>query len=86
MHGDDIEAESEVSDTRTTIPEEIRRELGLDDGDRLRWQITSERSVRIHVVQQQVGTFADFEGYDGDTATETASRHDLWGVSDGDPK
>ncbi|HMB50473.1 MAG TPA: AbrB/MazE/SpoVT family DNA-binding domain-containing protein [Natronoarchaeum rubrum] len=80
MTSDHVEAESKVSGTRAIIPDRIRRELGIEDGDQLRWQIEADGSVRIEVVSRQMRTFADFEGYDGDTVTDAASEHDTWGV------
>jgi hypothetical protein len=32
------------------------------------------------VVQQQTGTFADFDGYAGEESTDVTSEHDAWGV------
>ena len=32
-------------------------------------------SIRIHVIQQQTGTFAE---YDGETATNVTAEHDAW--------
>jgi len=80
MSSDRIDAESKVSGNQANIPARIRRGLGIDDGDQLRWQIESDGSVRVKVIQQQTGTFADFEGYDGDTATDATTDHDAWGV------
>lgn len=75
-----IDAESKVSGNQANIPAQIRRELEIDDGDQLRWQIEADGSVRVEVVRQQTGTFTDFEGYDGDTTTDVTSEHDSWGV------
>lgn len=42
------------------------------------WRIESDGSVRVEVVRQQSGTFADFEGYDG--GVDTDADHDPWGI------
>ena len=83
MSSDRTDAESKVSGNQANIPARIRRELGIEDGDHLRWQIEDDGSIRVEVVSQQTGTFAEFEGYDGDTATDVSSEHDAWGVDVG---
>ncbi|MFP9191248.1 AbrB/MazE/SpoVT family DNA-binding domain-containing protein [Natrialbaceae archaeon A-CW1-1] len=80
MSSDRANAESKVSGNQANIPARIRRELDIDDGDHLRWQLEDDGSVRVHVIQQEEGTFADFEGYDGETETDVTTDHDAWGV------
>ncbi|MFC7187414.1 AbrB/MazE/SpoVT family DNA-binding domain-containing protein [Halorubrum yunnanense] len=65
MSSDRIDAESKVSGNQANIPAQIRRELDIDDGDHLRWQLEDDGSIRVRVIQQQAGTFADFDGYAG---------------------
>jgi bifunctional DNA-binding transcriptional regulator/antitoxin component of YhaV-PrlF toxin-antitoxin module len=81
MSSDRVDAESKVSGNQANIPARIRRELGIDDGDHLRWQIEDNGSVRVSVIQQRTGTFAEFEGYDGEETTDVTAEHDAWGVS-----
>lgn len=80
MSSDRVDAESKVSGNQANIPARIRRELDIGDGDQLRWQIEADGSVRVEVVQQEAGTFADFDGYDGDVATDVTTEHDAWGI------
>jgi bifunctional DNA-binding transcriptional regulator/antitoxin component of YhaV-PrlF toxin-antitoxin module len=80
MNGERIDAEGRVSDNRASIPARIRRELGIDDGDHLRWRLDADGSVRVQVVQQRTGTFADFDGYDVEGPTDVTTDHDAWGV------
>lgn len=80
MGSDRVAAESAVSGTQVTIPASIRRELGIEDGDQLRWRLEPDGSVRVAVVQQRPGTFAEFDGYDGARETDVASDHDTWGL------
>jgi len=75
-----IDAESKVSGNQANIPARIRRELGIDDGDQLRWHIEDGGSVRVKVIQQQTGTFAEFDGYEGETDTNVTTDRDAWGV------
>ncbi|WP_082677773.1 AbrB/MazE/SpoVT family DNA-binding domain-containing protein [Haloferax sp. Q22] len=77
---DPVDAESTVSGNQANIPARIRRELGIDDGDQLCWHLEDDGSIRVRVVQQRSGTFADFDGYDGDEETDAATDHDAWGV------
>jgi bifunctional DNA-binding transcriptional regulator/antitoxin component of YhaV-PrlF toxin-antitoxin module len=80
MSSDRIDSESKVSGNQANIPARIRRELDIDDGDKLRWQIEDDGTLRVRVVQQRSGTFRGFDGYDGDRATEVEGEHDSWGV------
>lgn len=80
MSNDRTDAESKVSGNQANIPARIRRALGIDDGDQLRWHIEDDGSVRIQVVQQKTGTFTEFDGYDGEEATDVTTDHDAWGV------
>jgi len=80
MRSDDIRAESTVSGNQANIPARIRRELDIDDGDQLRWSLDDDGTLRVELVQQRRGTFADFDGYDGEAETNAAQDHDAWGV------
>ena len=80
MSSDRIDAESKVSGNQANIPARIRRELEIGDGDQLRWHLEDDGSIRVQVIQQQTGTFAEFDGYDGTEATDVTSDHDAWGV------
>jgi antitoxin component of MazEF toxin-antitoxin module len=80
MSSDRVGAESKVSGNQANIPARIRRELDIEDGDHLRWMLADDGTLRVEVVQQREGTFADFEGYDGETDTDVTSEHDAWGV------
>ena len=80
MSSDRVHAESKVSGNQANIPARIRRELAIDDGDHLRWHLEDDGTVRVQIVQQRAGTFADFDGYDGTESTDVASEHDDWGI------
>ncbi|MFB6130668.1 MAG: AbrB/MazE/SpoVT family DNA-binding domain-containing protein, partial [Salinigranum sp.] len=54
--------------------------LDIDDGDRLRWHVEDDGTLRVQVVQQRSGTFDDFDGYDGERETNVEGQHDAWGV------
>ncbi|ELZ09933.1 hypothetical protein C479_10180 [Halovivax asiaticus JCM 14624] len=80
MSSEGVDAESKVSGNQANIPARIRRELDIDDGDHLRWHLETDGSVRVEVVQQRAGTFAEFDGYTGEEATDVTNDHDAWGV------
>ncbi|MFW5978326.1 AbrB/MazE/SpoVT family DNA-binding domain-containing protein [Halohasta salina] len=80
MSSESVDSESKVSGNQANIPAYIRRELDIDDGDRLRWQIQDDGTLRVQVVQQRTGTFGEFDGYDGDQRTDATNDHDAWGV------
>ncbi len=82
MGSESVDSESKVSGNQANIPAYIRRELDIDDGDKLRWHIEDDGTLRVHVVQQRTGTFSDFDGYDGDEETVVIDDHDAWGVDD----
>lgn len=73
------DAESKVSGNQANIPARIRRKLDIEDGDQLHWTLEDDE-LRVEVVHQVSGTFADFEGYDGETATDATTDHDEWGI------
>ncbi|RQH00832.1 AbrB/MazE/SpoVT family DNA-binding domain-containing protein [Natrarchaeobius oligotrophus] len=80
MSSESVDSESKVSGNQANIPARIRRELDIDDGDKLRWHIEDDGTLRVQVVQQRRGTFSDFDGYDGDQPTEAETHHDTWGI------
>lgn len=80
MSSDVADAESKVSGNQANIPARIRRELDIDDGDRLRWHLSEEGELRVEVVSRRSGTFAEFEGYDGESDTDATAEHDEWGL------
>ena len=80
MSGESVDSESKVSGNQANIPAHIRRELEIDDGDKLRWQIEDDGTLRVQVVQQRTGTFSDFDGYSGSQETDVENEHDAWGV------
>lgn len=80
MSSERVDSESKVSGNQANIPVRIRRTLDIDDGDRLRWHIEDDVTLRVQAVQQRNGTFGDFAGYDGEGKTAVTTNHDAWGV------
>jgi antitoxin component of MazEF toxin-antitoxin module len=80
MSSESVDSESKVSGNQANIPARIRRELDIDDGDKLRWHIEDDGTLRVQVVQQRRGTFDAFDGYDGEQETAVTDEHDAWGI------
>lgn len=80
MSSERVDAESKVSGNQANIPAHIRRELGIDDGDLLRWRFDREGDLMVEVVQRREGTFADFSGYDGGPGGDVVADHDTFGL------
>lgn len=57
--------ETTVSDRgMVTIPADIRQDLDIGAGDKLRWSVTDDGGLQVRVVQQSEGVFDDFEPVD----------------------
>lgn len=71
------EDETTVNDSYSvTVPASVRRQAGIEAGDKLRWTADSEGSLSVEIVKQRAGVFEDFEpapmGGDGGTAHNQA--------------
>lgn len=82
MSSEGVDSESKVSGNQANIPARIRRELDIDDGDKLRWHVEEDGTLRVQVVQQRSGTFSGFDGYEGPEETDVRTEHDVWGIDD----
>jgi len=80
MSSEHVDSESKVSGNQANIPARIRRELDIDDGDKLRWQIEDDGTLRVQIVQQHWDIQRVRGGYDGDEQTDVTNDHDAWGV------
>jgi len=76
MAAGDGAAETKVSDRgMVTIPADLRRQLGIEPGDKLRWTTDNEGELSVEVVHQREGVFDDFEPVDvGETNAVEAER------------
>jgi len=54
-------------------------ELDIEDGD-LRWDASRTTGTPAWSRPARHQTFADFEGYDGETETNVTDEHDTWGA------
>lgn len=73
-------SESKVSGNQANIPAHVRRELDVEDGDRLRWRFREDGELVVEVVHRTEGTFADFSGYEGGPGGNVVRDHDAFGV------
>ena len=73
-----IMRKSQVTESgQATIPAEVRRQLGIESGDILRWTVVDDETLRAEIIRQEYGAFDDFEPVPmGGTGTES---HDLAG-------
>lgn len=57
--------ETTVNDSHSvTVPSEIRDRLDIEPGDRLRWTLTEEGTLRVEVVRQRYGAFEGLDPID----------------------
>lgn len=47
-----------------TVPAPIRDQLGIEEGDKLRWHLDDDGDLQIEVVHQREGVFDDFDPID----------------------
>jgi len=74
----EIEDETTVNESYSvTVPAAVRREAGVEAGDKLRWQVDDDGSLSVELVKQRYGAFADVEPVDTDEPTNAAEDHDL---------
>lgn len=71
--------EGKVSNNQASIPPEIRRALGFEDGDTLRWRVVDDE-LRVTVVSTEAGAFDDFEPGRSDAEVDAVEEHDAFGV------
>jgi len=57
--------ETTVSDRgMVTVPANLRRQLDIEPGDKLRWSTDEEGALSVEIVHQREGVFDDFEPVD----------------------
>ena len=62
VSGDRVASTGTVSGNQTNIPARIYQELDIGDGDKRRWHIEVDGTLRVLVCQQQGATINDFDG------------------------
>lgn len=74
----DIEDETTVNSSyAVTVPASVRREAGVEAGDKIRWSVDEDGSLSVELVKQQYGAFSELEPVDIGEPTDAAADHDL---------
>ncbi|GEM_PF-441178 len=74
----EVEDETTVNESYSvTVPAAVRREAGVEAGDKIRWHVDNEGDLSITLVKQQYGAFSELDPVDIDEATDAADDHDL---------
>lgn len=61
----DLTDETTVNDSHSvTVPAEIRDRLDIEPGDKLRWALADDGTLRVEVVRQRYGAFEGLEPID----------------------
>lgn len=73
-----MEEETTVNDSHSvTVPAAIRKAVGINPGDKLRWSIDDEGELSVEVVEQRYGAFSELEPVDAGEETHAAADHDF---------
>jgi len=74
----EVEDETTVNESYSvTVPAAVRREAGVEAGDKIRWYVDENGDLSIKLVKQQYGAFSQLEPVDGGEPTNAADDHDL---------
>jgi bifunctional DNA-binding transcriptional regulator/antitoxin component of YhaV-PrlF toxin-antitoxin module len=74
----EVEDETTVNESYSvTVPAAVRREAGVEAGDKLRWHVDADGSLSVELVKQRYGVFSKLEPVDIGEETDAAADHDL---------
>lgn len=74
----EVEDETTVNESYSvTVPASVRREAGVEAGDKLRWSVDTDGSLSVELVKQQYGVFSELDPVDVGEPTNAAEDHDL---------
>ena len=74
----ETEDETTVNESYSvTVPAAVRREAGVEAGDKLRWRVTETGTLSVELVKQHYGAFAELTPVDIGESTNAAEDHDL---------
>lgn len=71
--------EGRVSGNQASISAGVRRQMGIEDGDILRWRVV-DGQLEVNVVHRRTGVFDDFEPRASDEPVDVVESHDGFGV------
>ncbi|MFC7029363.1 AbrB/MazE/SpoVT family DNA-binding domain-containing protein [Halomicroarcula sp. GCM10025710] len=56
----EVEDETTVNESYSvTVPAAVRREAGVEAGDKLRWHVDEDGALSVKLVKQQYGAFSE---------------------------
>ena len=73
----EIEDETTVNESYSvTVPAAVRREVGVEAGDKLRWHVDEDGAISVELVKQRYGAFSRLDPVDIGEPTDAAEDHD----------
>jgi bifunctional DNA-binding transcriptional regulator/antitoxin component of YhaV-PrlF toxin-antitoxin module len=60
-----------------TVPAAVRREAGVEAGDKIRWYVDEDGALSIKLVKQHYDALSQLEPVDIGEPTDAANDHDL---------
>lgn len=80
MSSQRAEDETAVNDSYSiTIPAAVRKEAGIERGDKLRWTVDEEGRLSVEIVKRRYGAFSDLEPIDIGEETNAADLEQEFG-------
>lgn len=74
----EVEDETTVNQSYSvTVPAAVRREAGVEAGDKLRWRVAEDGTLSVELVKQRYGAFSRLDPVDIGETTDAATDHDL---------
>lgn len=74
----DAEDETTVNESYSvTVPAAVRREAGVEAGDKIRWQVGDDGQLSVELVKQSYGAFSRLDPVDIDEPSDAADDHDF---------
>ncbi|WBE14018.1 AbrB/MazE/SpoVT family protein [Saline Natrinema sp. J7-1 virus 1] len=70
VQNEHVDMSPEIEETKVssrggvTVPSSVRNQLGIEEGDKLRWHLDDNGDLQIEVVHQQEGVFDNAEPID----------------------
>ncbi len=71
--------DGKISGNQVAIPANIRRELGIEDGDVIRWRIV-DGELMVELVRRPAAVFDDFEPGASEEPVDVVDEHDRFGA------
>lgn len=74
----EVEDETTVNSSyAVTVPAAVRRAVGVEAGDKIRWSVDEDGSLSVELIKQRYGAFSELEPVDTGETTDAAADHDL---------